>query len=272
MAEKVTKKNNKKETKVQNFAESSYLSVKHPNNIALLNIKVDVPAISICLISDTHEEVLHAWLEKIDLFVQQGTLELDISGSMKRIQIDNQILNTPFSNIFNTTSKDPNSNFLSFSINQSLEYSNISYFNKIDVSIENSEVNLDEAFLTHLIYNITDIVDFVNSSKEKQHVYKDYTNSQVALGDMFFVEKFNVSPANFLVSYRGCKIQAKTLDDKSLQKILRITSGFVFSKLIFYFVFIFIFVFILFLFLFYFYYFYILFFFLFFFFFFTGES
>lgn len=112
VAEKVTKKNKQKETKVQSFAESSYLSVKHPNNIHLLNIRVDIPAISFCLISDTHEEVLHAWLEKILLDVQQGTLELDISGQLKRVQIDNQILNTPFSNILSTSNKDPNSNFL----------------------------------------------------------------------------------------------------------------------------------------------------------------
>ena len=89
--------------------------------------------------------------------------------------------------------------------------------------MDDSVIKLDTSFLTHLIYNITDIVDFVNTQKETQFSFTDYTQLEVSLSDMIFVSNFDICGVNLSVSYRGSKKYAKKIDDKSLEKIFNIT-------------------------------------------------
>ena len=137
--------------------------------------------------------------------------------------MDNQIFNTPFSNVLTTLKAVSDQPFLSFRISKGLEYNNITFFNTIQATVQKAVVHVDEAFLTHLIYNINGIVDFVNAQKEVKHSYKDYTKLEVSISDMIFIHKMGISNVEVSVSFLGSKQNIKKIDDRSLQRILRLT-------------------------------------------------
>ena len=229
--------NEDKKNKGISFNSASTAFTETINTINMrLNFKM--PAFSFSLISDTPQEVMHIWIEGLEVSISKGSSELETEATIKRIQVDNQLFNTPYYNVLSSVNNNLNTPFLSFKLNKSLEYNNLSYFNEIDIKMENCIVHVDEAFLTHLIYNVHDIIDFLNDQKENSYRLKNYVNTSQSLTDMAYFRKFDIANSNLSLSYISSKKHTKRVSDKkSLQRIFKQTSKIVKNQILFFFFF-----------------------------------
>ena len=155
---------------------------------------------------------MNLYLENIELDYKNGTRDQTLLFKFKNFQIDNQLFNTPHPIVFFSVLPDKDTDFFFLSFNKSNLHKNITFFNGLQVHMQKFELKVDQAFLTHLIYSLSHIFEYLTPKKTLEDLYgekeTDYTNQTLDVSDLIY----------FKTLWIGKKKKKKNPKNKNFQK------------------------------------------------------
>jgi hypothetical protein len=188
-----------------------------------LAVKLSLPGISVSLVSGVPNEIFHAWLDTISLEVESGTRERTLQLTVAGCQVDSQLHSKVYDTVLwgKAQEKKP---FFHLAINMGTNYSGsgISFFNGIEVVMQDLNVTVDEAIVTHVLHAVYDLLEYLDRSLNQQVVRRapDYTQQRLVTSDMIYARLLLFGPVRVTLSYSSCAWGAASLKGDVVEKIL----------------------------------------------------
>ncbi len=181
--------------------------VVNANNTVKLTALMQLRGISVALIDSRPREVLHMQLGNVRMTFVDGDKESVLELDIGRVQVDNMLYNPLFPIVF-WPLQPSGTAFFHFGVNQAKEQDGITFFNGIEVIVQEGEVRVDEGLATHVMAALSDIFavetqDSIDLSAIAVPV-PDYRKTAVSTADMVYARTLYIGPVRMLVSYSSC--------------------------------------------------------------------
>ena len=182
--------------------DGSSLDVTH------LSVSMQLSGLAVSLIDNRPREVMNLVVNNIRLVYEDGTKETRYGLDVQRVQIDNMLYNALYPIVL--WPKQPDSTaFAHVAVNQAKGHAGITFFNGFELVLQEMDIRVDEAFVTHFLAAVHEIISEERSNEEidLSNVavpVADYRRDTISTGDMVYARVLYIGPISMQVSYSSC--------------------------------------------------------------------
>ena len=206
----------------EDIDEEDFEVVGSPVHVEMA-LLLTLPGVSISFVSGTPNEIFHAWLDSIQLELESGELQKTLELNVVALQIDNQLQNKVYDTVVWGAAVEQKPFFhLAVNLGSGNSGAGMQFFNGIEVVVQELNVSLDEAFVTHSLQAAYDLISYLDRSMHQEIVRSapDYTSLTLTTSDMVYARLLFFGPVRVILSYSSCPWGAASLKGDVVEKML----------------------------------------------------
>lgn len=203
-------------------------SLGSKDNVIELSVTVQLAGVAVSLIDNRPREVLNLLVSNVRFVYDDGTKETQYGVDIQRIQMDNMLYNALFPIVFWPKQAESTA-FLHIAVNQAKGHEGIgqflfryfvyflqmnklgiTFFNGVELVLQEADVRVDEGFVTHVLAALQEVFAEEAATDDDSDVVveavavADYRKTKLATGDMVYARVLYIGPISLQVSYSSC--------------------------------------------------------------------
>lgn len=176
------------------------------DNLVTLTVNLQFQGLSVSVIDAHPREVVHVSFGNVRALYEDGTKELRAGLDVQRLQIDSMLYNCVYPIVL--WPKEPDSKcFLHAVMNQAKGYEGITFFNGVEFVMQEADVRVDEALVTHLLGALSEILAADESEINWDALavpVPDCKEFTLSVTDMVYIRELYIGPVRLILSYSSC--------------------------------------------------------------------